>query len=391
VTLDELTTPLTTDQVREAIYSALAGKGVNTTGWKPGSVVRAIITGVAIVLSAFSRLQVDIAKSGFLELAESDWLVLVARYVYGVEKDLGSFATGNVRLDNTGGGVFSGDAGDLIFAHESSGKTYRNTAAFSIAALQTNVVVPVQAVELGSSSTAAPDTITEWETPLLGVTVTNPTALVGTDAETDPVLRARCLEKTGVLSPNGPRDAYSFLARSAVDADGASIGVTRVRTVADGEGNVTVYVATASGDVEGDAEDPDTDLGAINLAIQSQAEPLAVTATAASATPEVIAVTYELWVRDTSSLTDSQIQAAVGARLATFMSTQPIGGNVIGSDPGRVYVSAIETVIGATLPDAIVRVGVTVPASDVELAITDAPILGTVTVTGIHQISGGVI
>ena len=133
-TLAELVTPLTREQVEDSIYAAIAARGTSTTTWKPGGVARTIITAVSIVLAAFSSLQAMIANSGFLDLAEQDWLTLLARYVYGVTRDPGSFATGNITANNTGGGVYSGDAGDLIAVNTTTGKSYRNTAAFSIGA-----------------------------------------------------------------------------------------------------------------------------------------------------------------------------------------------------------------------------------------------------------------
>lgn len=390
-TLAELTRPLTSAEVRDAIYAALAARGASTTTWKPGAVVRTIIAGVALVIAALSRLQADIAKSGFLELSTGAWLTLVARYVYGVERDTGSFATGEVVLDNTGGGVHAGDPGDLI-VRTADGKTYRNTAAFAIGALETGVVVPVQAVELGSAGSTGPGTIVLFETTLLGVAVTNPTALVGQDPEEDEGLRERCRAKLGTLSPAGPRDAYSFVAKSARRSDGSSIGVTRVRTIADGIGGVDVYVATGTGDVTGDAGDPDTDLGVIAAAIYEDVEPLGITARVHSATPVAISPTYELWVHDTSSYTNTQIQDLVKERLAEWLATQPIGGRKLApSDPGRVYLSAIEAIIATTLPGREVRVALTAPAADVELAADEAPVLGTVTVTAIHQVSGDII
>lgn len=387
-TLDELTTPLNRDQVQESIYDALATLGVTTTTWKPGAVVRAIVTGVSIVVSSFSELQSLIARGGFLELAEGVWLTLLARHVYDVERDEGSFATGNVTLDNTGGGVFSGDAGDLIVRNPTTGQTYRNTESFSIAAFETGVVVAIRAIEIGTIATSAPDTITAFETPLIGVTVTNPNAVVGSDPETDPALRARCAEKTGTLSPNGPKDAYSFVAKSTLRDDGSSIGVTRVRSVPDGVGGVDVYLATATGGITGDEEDPDTDLGAIALAIRTQVEPLAITATVQSATTESIAVTYELWIRDSTGLTDTEIEDAIAERLTEFMAAQPIGGNILPGETGRVYLSAIEAAIACVFEEETVRLEVTAPAADVDLAITEAPVLGTVTPT-IHQVASG--
>lgn len=390
MTLDELTRPLTTEEVKAAIYAALEARGASTTTWKPGAVVRTLIAGVAIVLSALSTLIAQVAQSGFLQTSTGSWLTLVARYVYNVERDLGAFATGTVRLTNGGGGIFALDAGDLVVINSASGQTYRNTAAVTLGALS-EAVVPVQATVLGTIADASPGQIDALETTLLGVTVANDEALIGRDPESDAGLRQRALESIGVLSPNGPRDAYAFVARTAERLDGSSIGVTRVRTIPDGIGGIDVYVATASGGITGDETDPSTDLGAVADAIHRKAEPLAITPRLHSADIYPISVEYELWVRDSSSLTDSQIEALVAARLATWLSEQPIGGHVLPGQPGRVYRSALKAVIGSVLPGLEVRVELAVPAADVDLALTDAPVLADPVTATIHQISGGVL
>jgi uncharacterized phage protein gp47/JayE len=388
--INDLTRPLTTEELKSAIYEYIAATGTKTTNWKPGAVVRTIVAVLAFVLAAFSVLTSLLAKSGFLELSSGAWLTLVARYVYGVERDTGSFATGFVTLDNAGGGVYSGDPDDLLFTNPTTGKSYRNAAAYSIGSGETGVVVAIRAVELGSASTSGTEEITQLETPLVGVTCTNAAAVVGTDPETDESLRARCVEQTGAASPNGPRDAYAFFAKSARRADGTSVGVTRVNPVPDGLGGIDVYVATASGTVTGTSGDPSTDLGAVAKAIHENAEPLAITPEVQSATPLSIAVTYELWVRSTTGLTSAQVEDLVEAALIAFMAAAPIGGWVISPATGKIYVSAIRAAIASALPDgSLVRIDVTLPAADVDVETNEAPALGTVTVTSVHFVTGG--
>lgn len=382
--LNDLVTPLTRDQVQASIYEVLGIVGVNTTTWKPGAVVRTMIAATSIVIAAFSSLTAQIARSGFLELAEGDWLTLVARHVYAVERELATFAEGQITLTNAGGGTFTLDPDDLVISNPATGKSYRNTLPFTLGAL-TSITIPIRAIEAGSASTSSPNAITQVETTLLGVTCTNAVAVVGRDAEQDPALRARCSEKLGALSPNGPWDAYSYAARNAKRPDGTAIGVTRVRISKDGFGNVTVYCATASGAVTGTVIDPNTDLGIVDLEIQRKAAPLAVTANAVSAAPVSIPITYSVWMRNSSGLTSGQIEAAVSAKLTTFMAGQPIGGNVIGADPGKVFQDAIKTAIGSTRPE-IFHVVVTAPAADVVLALNQVPVLGTVTATAINQL-----
>ncbi len=376
MTLDELTEPLTVDEAKTAIYDALEAVGVDTTTWKPGAPTRTIIAGVAIVLAAFSRLQADIAKSGFLDTAAGDWLTLVAKYVYGVERDTGSFATGTVTLTNSGGGVYPVDPDDLVFLNSSSGKTYRNTAPFTVGAMST-LDVSVRADEIGSASNATATEIDTLVTTLIGVTVTNDAAILGNDAETDEALRTRCREKLGSLSPNGAKDAYAYFARTTKGADGESLGVTRVKAVGTGTGLVEVYIATDSGEVTGDANDPETPLGAINAAIQLNVVPLAVTATVASATPKEIDVNYDVWLKDTVGYDEDEAEELINDALAEYFASVPIGGEVISPAAGKVYKSAITAVIGGVFPDHVVRVDVDVPLADVAIDEDEAPVMGT--------------
>lgn len=386
ISLDDLTTPLTRDEAKASIYDVLSTVGVDTTTWKPGAVVRTMIAAVAIILAALSQLIALTTKSGFLDFAENDWLTLGARYVYGVERIEATFGEGEVTLTNTGGGVFVMAVDDLVVANPTTGKTYRNSSAFTLNALAT-LTTAIVATEAGASSTSTGNTITSLETTMLGVTVTNANSVVGLDAESDPNLRARCREKLGALSPNGPWDAYSYAAKNAVRSDGTAIGVTRVRVIKDGYGNVDVYCATSSGGVTGTADDDTTDLGAIDAAIQLGAAPIAVTATAHTAVAVVQGVTYEVWMYNTSGLSSAQIQALISAKLAAYAAIVPVGGNVIDNDPGKVFVDTLESEIRFVRPLEIFKVVVTSPAADIELAGSEVWQLGTAVCTAIHQIA----
>ncbi len=381
-TLAELTTPLTVDEVSQSIYDSLAALGVKTTSWKPGAVARTIIAGASIVLQAFSVLQAEIAKVGFLELSSGDWLAVVALQVYGVTKTTGTFAAGNLTLSNTAGGVFAPGVGDVIALNTATGKTYRNTVAFTIAAFETGVIVAFEAIEIGSDSTSPIGDIDALETVLLGVTVTNAAALVGEDAETDAALRTRSLAKTGPLSPNGPSDAYRFLSLSAKTDDGTPAGVTRVTTVPDGEGNVIVYVATASGPVTGSLGDTTTPLGAVDDDIQTLAVPLAVTATTTSAIANAVVVKYTIWLRSTIGLTEPEITALIATSLTNFMASQPIGGSRKVPGGGFVFTDAIEAAIASAVgTTSLIDIDLTTPAADVVIAANEAPAIGTITPT----------
>lgn len=382
-TLETLTTPLTKDEIKTAIYDTMAANGVDTTGWKPGAVVRTMVAGVAIILAAFSSLIALLARSGFLSISEGEWLTLVARYVYDTERITATFATGTVTIDNASGNIYAIDPGDLILLNTATGATYRNTALVNIGSMETGVSVAVQADIEGSGGTAAAGAIDDFVTTFLGLSVTNDAALVGTDAELDPALRTRAESATGALSPNGPADAYRYFATSAVRAaDGTSIGVTRIKVTPDGEGGVAVLVATASGAVTGTEGDPATDLGAVFANIEANAVPLGVTLTVASADALAINIAATVYVREVLSLTDSQIRTAVQAAVTTLLSEIPIGGDVVVPPTGYVYRAGIMGCIADTIGSAyLVTQTLTTPAADVGPADDEAPVIGTFSLT----------
>lgn len=375
--IDELITPLTSAQVKTKIYAALAAVGVRTSSWKPGAVVKTQIAASSIILGALSQIQSDIARSGFLEYSSGSWLTLVAYYVYGVKRLSASFAAGTIKLVNTGGGVYSLGPDDLIFVNPTTGKSYRNSGSITLGAMAT-ITVPIVATESGTESTTSPNTITQLQTTLAGVTCTNEAALVGLDAEKDPALRERCYEQLGALSPFGPWDAYGSALRNAKRADGTPLGIVRTRLNKDGKGRIDVYCATATGALGG----PDVVIA--DEAVQQWAAPLAVNAITQSASAVPITIAYELWMYNTSGNTPDQVEALVATTLGNFMATQPLGGNVIGGGAGKVFQDAIRSAIQATLSQ-IFHVVVTAPAGDTTLAINEVPTLNGTPTAIVHQ------
>jgi uncharacterized phage protein gp47/JayE len=377
-TIDELTTPLSRTEAQSSMHAVLARLGINVTVWKPGGSLRTVLVSVASVVASLSRLQADIARSSFLEYSTGDWLRLVARYVYGVEFNPATFATGPLTLVNTGGGVYALDADDLIVS-TAAGRTYRNVEPVTLAG-STPATITVRATEAGADSTAGAGEIVQLVTTLPGVSCFNSSALVGADIESDAALRVRCYERLGALSPLGPWDAYSYAVRSAKRADESVLGVTRTRVSKDGFGNVYVYCATKSGGVVAG------DLAIADEAVQRAAAPLAVTAHTLAAVEVPVPVQYELWMYNTSGRSEDQIKSAIELRLASFFAAQPIGGNVIDGGIGRVYLDALRAAIASTLPE-IFHCQVTAPTADVVLLVSQVAVAAPSTVIAIHQVA----
>jgi hypothetical protein len=378
--LDELTTPLTFDEARKSIYDVLAAIGVTTTGWKPGAVVRTMIAAWAIMIASLSVLISLIARGGFLDLAEGPWLRLKAFHDYDVEWQGPGFASGDIVLNNTGGGVYNYDPDDLMLINTATGKSYRNVNAVSIGALQTGIVVTIKAVESGSASTALPGEIA-FGSPVLGVNIVQTATIVGSDGEDDPALRQRARESTGALSPNGPADAYAAVAKATKRADGTFVGVTRVTPQRDLLGGLDVYVASDTGGIPGAVGNLATDLGLVDEEMQRKATPITVTLRTHSAAAVPINITGQVWIFQSSGYTVAQVQDAVQAELIAFFKGSPIGGF-----EGNIYHDALRGVIGRARANAadpasprlgIFRTELTTPAADTALAVSAFPVLGT--------------
>lgn len=372
--ITQLVTPVSRDEMLEELLSIAASLGLPTTSWQSGQPMLTLLTTVAQKLADLTVVAVDITKGGFGDLLPSDdWADLWAESRFNVTRVPATQATGFVDLTNSTGTQYDLEVGELIVAHDVTGKIYRNTAAISILASTGLDDVAIAADEPGIGSNAAPDSITTLVSTLIGVGCTNPSSVLGTDQETTPALVIRARAKLGALSPNGPKDAYNYVATTP-SLSATSTPITRTRTVtSETTGAVSVYLATAAGAPIGG------DVAIVQAAIDTYAEPWGATATAIAATPHIVAVTYQAWISG-SQLTTAQIQTAVGVALAAWFATLDLGGFVIPPDTGAVYVSSLEYVIRAATP-GILRVVVSLPAADVVLTPNEVATLGTITPT----------
>ncbi|WP_437567914.1 baseplate J/gp47 family protein [Sorangium sp. So ce542] len=379
--IDQLMKPLSRKQVRESMYRLLAAMKLPVTSWQDGGAAKAIISVVAAIFAGFTEIIALAIRANFLDTAEGIWLTLLAYYVYGVTRIEATFASGEVRLVNTGGGIFEFEPGEFICKHSVTGRQYTNVAFFKLEAGQT-LPVAIRALEAGSRSSATPGQITELVTTMRGVTCTNPAPVVGRDGETDPELRERCRDSLGALSPNGPEAAYVYWAKSARLRNGSPVNVNRVWvSKASSVGHVTVFVASPNGAVPGTIGDDSTDLGAVDKAIRTRVVPNGVTCTIASAVPHPLPVTCEVWISTEANLQETEVVFAVRSRLDSYFQQIPIGGHVLRpSRLGAVFKNALIGQIESALPQ-IIKADVPLPTTDVTLAENEVPTRDAVAVT----------
>jgi hypothetical protein len=371
--VDELIEPLSKDQVEATIYDVLAAVGVKTTNWKRGGFLRTIIAIVATLIAGLTTLIAAAIRGTILEYATGVWLTILAYFVYGVTRIEATFAEGEVTLTNAGGGEYILDPGDLVLKNSATGKTYRNLNRIELVGVG-SVTARVRAVEAGSASSANAGDVDDFVTRLLDVTVTNASPLVGLDAQSDADLRADCALARAALSPFGAKDAYAYFARRTVKglpltrADGTAIGVTRTQVVPEGNGEITVYVATASGDVDGDVDTPGDDLYIVDQNIKLCATPWGITETTLNATSVNITVQYVVYADTAYGATAVEVKTAVDSALTSFFAAFPLGGATInGGFTYWCFLSAIRGLIQRAHP-AIVTVSLASPLADTAMS-----------------------
>ncbi len=346
-----MTTPLsvfsliakqTADEIFAIALEVAALVGLPVSTWRTGDPTRTQFRALARKMATADEVQVELAKANFItgpatERAEGAWLTLRVKDVYGPEREEATFATPSVTLDNAGGGQFDLDAGALIVSSSSTGATFKNQAQVTIAPLQTNVLVALVADVAGSAGTVGVDEIDTVVSPVLaGVTIDSSTAAIGSDAQSDLGLIEQALATLGALSPNGPADAYEFVARSE-DLTGIA-GVTRAKSDGDTEdGTVTVYVATATAALDGGS------VADIQAAVDIWAQPLCTDATVVAGTPTTVAVTYAL------TPAHPEAQDAIESALDVYFASVDFGGTITSS----ALESIAHVTCGATLINAV--------------------------------------
>lgn len=380
-TIDQLLTPTTADAVKAQMYAYLASTGLPVTSWQAFSPTRVLVDVFSRLLATAINLVVTVIRAGFRDSAEGDALAVLSDQMYGVELIPATFAVGTdcLVINNSGGGIYDFNPGELTVKNSVTGKTYHNTNVIHVGALQTGVVASLSADEIGAASNAAPGEITQIVTTALGLTCTNVSPVQGSDRETDDALRARDLDKLSSLSPDGAAGAYAYVAKTPTLNGG--VAVNRVRRLPPpGDGTVTIVVAGPLGPLSSG------DVALIQTGIDTWATPVTVTATVVSAVAAPQTYSVQTWVPLRSGLSAVDVQAMVRTALVNYINNEiPIGGLDVtpgGIIPWRSVAAAAKasTPDGETHPIEAVKLGSEV---DVVLATNAVATLdaGSVTVT----------
>lgn len=371
VTLSSLFSVETATAIYQKGLDVATALGVAVTDWEAGDPTRSLYHFLAEYLATREEIQSQYIESGFLDDAEGEWLTIKAKQDYNVDRTEGSPAAGTLTLTNSSDGLYySLDAGDLSFKSSTSGKTYRSTTAVAIGPGETDDAVGWVADEDGTDSSAGTDEIDELISALPDLSVTASVAGLGVDEQSDASLREACRNSLSALSPNGPANAYEYVATTP-----ALTGSTEVtRAVSDGDnttGDVTLYIAGNDGDVTAGA------VSAVEDAIAEWATPLCITPTVVNATEVLVSVSITVYMLSGSGASEAEVQAAVQSDVAAAFPAVPIGGY------GGVF--PVELIRGAAktqYPNSMYNQVVATPAADVALTAGQVAVLsGTPAVT----------
>lgn len=347
LTISQILAPATPAQVRASLVISLVQLGIPANQWASGGVASTLLTVVATLYSMMSTQLANIVASFFLPTAvqvaiqtgNSNLLILLATYVYGVTVPTATFASGSYVLTNTTGVNYNVAAGTFLASNPTTGQAYGNPSAFTIPA-GGSVTTTLVCTTPGSIGNAGAGTVTTLVTPLLGVTGTNPAAFVGLDPPTPTQIQALCMAALGARSVRGPRSAYAYCIMTATNAvTGQPVNINRW-TISESShtGQVTIVICGPNG-----TTDPN-DLAGVQQAIEGLqsapfggARPGAVTVTVSAASPITYAPILTPTVLAPAGTSSTAIQNAIVSGLATFMQSQtgnPIGGVLATDDTG---------------------------------------------------------
>jgi hypothetical protein len=230
-----LTAELDKAEVLKDLYVLLGLFGLTTTALQAGEPIPVVLDIVVgwIVDRVWNPLVVPALRAIFLDYATGSWLRLVAWLIYNRPPIEAQAGTGPIDIENrsTTSGTVTITVGSVRVKNKTTGKTYTNTTAATVAQWSGSGGYPLatpqmtfEADEAGTGSNAQPGDISAYPTapvtsPSVGLyAVTNAGPIIGSDAEGDASVKERARKAPSAASSSGPRAAYEDAARDPVGA-----------------------------------------------------------------------------------------------------------------------------------------------------------------------------
>lgn len=391
LTLQQLVTPQTSTAIRVQMVNALVSLGIPANKWRSGGVASSLLTVMATLLALTSTFIAQIISGFFLPLSSGDVLVLLAQYMYGVVAPGATPATGTVTLINSGGGSYTKTPGQLTFLNPDTKQTYTNVNTVIIPPLTTVTNVAIECTIVGTGGNAEPNTVVQFVNGPIGVTCTNPTAILGSDGIDDNSLRNLCLASLSANSPYGPRTAYEYAIQTATNSSGNPVDVNRwLISPASATGIVTIVVASPAGPVTAD------DIVGVAISIEAKARPDTVTVLLYQTTTIPYTPTITIYCKVPSAVSALSVTDAIETALDNLSETYPIGGESAEDDahPSSNFTGLFKDAVVGAIAAGVASVGgqliSTKGATDLGLSSTQVWSNGTTLAINIIPSIGGV-
>lgn len=394
ISINDLMTPATVAQIRANVIASLVPMGIPANQWRTSGSVSSMLASLAQQMSGYSTNAANFVAGLLLPYSTGNWLTALAYYFFGVTRIPATFPSGSLVLVNSGGGAFSGPSfapGQVFFEDPTTGNTFTNATAINLGPVgsgNASQTITVTGTKQGSAASAGPGAITVIVTTMIGVSCTNPAAVVGVDAQSDPDLRNVCLQSRAAASVRGPGGAYAFYSRYNLDpgqllgSNGLPVGATALLngsgqpvninrvgvSPASHTGVVTVTLASPTGPVSG----PDLTAATNNLFAFAYVS--GTTLTVQSATPINYGPTLTVNAKALPGVTVTPILAAIETAIASYFANDiPVGGDILPSPASSGVIQGVfGSGIAATIGQAVAAQGTYVVDIDglIDLAMT---------------------
>ena len=340
-----------------------------TTAWQPFSVPITLLDIQADGLSDLTDLISSIGRGGILDLAEGDWLDLVASQLYEVTRHAAGKATLRFRATDEGGtGPHAITARQLV-ARDAVGARWTNTASATVP-LNSSATLEFEALEagMGGNVVSAP---LQLETTVAGLRVapaTGSSIIVtpGVEREPDAELRERCKGRWATLGRAANSDGYAAWILDAVDT------LTRVLVSPSSTtpGQVDVYLANSSGSATSG------EISAARVAIREKL-PTCVADSVSSVSEQVVTLAGTVDVLIGMLPT---VQTALADGLDDLCAATPIGGNTVGDRHILSREAIVAMIMG--IP-GVLDCDLSTPSVDISIGATQVPARGPSSLTGL--------
>jgi uncharacterized phage protein gp47/JayE len=371
LSLADLQTPLTKEQVRETLVDYLETLGFPVTAWQPEGAALSFLEMMSALGASLSERVAELSKATDLEEAEGEFLDVKARSDFDESRQAAVAAVFDASFINAGGTTHGPVAAGQIVVRSASGQLFESTGSATITASST-VTVELRAQIPGADGNIPAGDL-QLVTSFAGVTVVFDGTLTtaGADSEQDARLRTRCRTKWGTLRVEKVAEGVKNLALAAsnsiahvslIDNNPRGAGTVDVMIAADGAASGTGDVLLAQAALD-DAFLGNGTSDQLVKAIAASVSTLPITATVL-----------------VSGITEAQALTDLNAAITTFLNGSPIGGFDLSPGPTQIITRG-QILDAMTSVPGVVSVDMSFPAVDTTVSTVEKVLATTNTLT----------